>query len=182
MEIYFQQAQTDLHLQQIITLQAENLRGLHSKEMEREEGFVTVHHSLQLLRTMNDKLPHIIAIHENKVVGYALAMPAGFREHIPELRSMFDVLDSLVWQGKSFSEYNYLVMGQVCIAKEWRGRGIFRQLYDYYFELYKSRFDWIITEVAQRNQRSLQAHLSIGFVPVYTYIEEGVEEWVVMVY
>ncbi len=182
MEVQFQTATTKYHLDQILALQAANLRSLHSPETEKEEGFVTVRHSYELLSKMNTQLPHAIALTNEQLVGYALAMPSVFRNSVMDLQPMFSVLDTLSWEGKPFKEYNYLVMGQVCIANDWRRKGVFRQLYVYYFSLYRSRFDCIVTEVALRNQRSLQAHLAVGFVPVHTYLEEGVEEWTVLVY
>lgn len=179
-DILVLQDEKDLH--GILKLQAENLRGIHSQEDERKDGFVTVHHTFDLLRQMQHDAGHIIAKFEDKVVGYALTMPAKFRTLIPELFSMFEMLDKLHVDNKPLKDLNYIVMGQICIDKSFRGKGIFQSMYRLFFEMYKEHYGYIITEVAVRNSRSLYAHLQVGFREIYRYEEPGVEEWVVLAY
>lgn len=182
MQIGIHTVQNDSQLEQILSLQASNLRLTHPQEHEAVEGFVTVRHSLPLLQALQSELPQVVALAGDEVIGYALAMPSHYRTEIPELFEMFAVLDNLDWEGRPFKSYNYLVMGQICIAAAWRKKGVFKQLYQHYFTCYRRQFDWIVTEVAARNTRSLNAHLSVGFVPAHRYTEENVEEWVVLVY
>ena len=54
-------------------------------------------------------------------------------------------------------------MGQICIDKPWRGRGLFDQLYAAHRQHLSGRYDCCITEVATRNGRSMSAHLRVGF-------------------
>lgn len=182
MSIAIQFAETTGQLQQILALQASNLRLTLPAETEEVEGFVTVRHTLPILQMMNELTPHTIAFVEEKVVGYALAMPPVFRLQIPELSAMFELLDKVEWHGKYLCDYIYLVMGQICIDRQWRRKGIFRSLYNQFFQTHSVGFDLVITEVATRNTRSLNAHLALGFVRAHIYLEEGVEEWVVLVY
>jgi GNAT superfamily N-acetyltransferase len=169
-------------LTQIIQLQRANLRHSQSPETESQQGFVTVVHDFDLLYKMNQHAAHIIAKDGAKVVGYALAMTKDFRSIIPELVSMFDLLDNIVVDGQKVGDIDYLVMGQVCIDADYRGKGIFQALYQFYFDTYKPIYSKIITEVAARNTRSLRAHLNIGFREIHRYHEIGVEEWVVIQY
>lgn len=167
---------------QILSLQQQNLRHKNSFEEEQEQGFVTVRHDFELLKKMNEIIPHVIAKDIDKVIGYALVMSKHFRHQIPELQSMFDLLDTLIIHGKKLGTENFIVMGQICIDKDYRGKGIFQGLYKHYFDLYKPIYKYIITEVAERNVRSLQAHFKVGFKEVHRYDEPGIETWVVLIY
>jgi hypothetical protein len=98
-----------------------------------------------------------------------------------ELESMFQGFDTLQWKGRPVNEYAYYVMGQICIDKGYRGQGLFERLYHKHKDVYQSEFDFIITEVATRNQRSLKAHLRIGFETIDTYTD-NLDEWAVVVW
>jgi GNAT superfamily N-acetyltransferase len=175
-------AVSDSDLEQILTLQKLNLRHIRSSEEEAEQGFVTVIHDFELLKLMNTTARHVIARDGDKVIGYALAMTREFRDQIAALESMFAMLDKIVFEGKTFSEVPYMVMGQICVDSNYRGKGVFREMYNLYFSTYKPLFKNIITEVAVRNTRSLNSHLHLGFEEIYRYEESGVEEWVVLKY
>jgi GNAT superfamily N-acetyltransferase len=65
-------------------------------------------------------------------------------------------------------------MGQICVDKNYRKQGIFRGLYHFYREELQHQFDYLITEVAAINLRSMQAHEAIGFKIIDTYDEDGI--------
>lgn len=182
MELEFTLCSKDDELYQILELQSNNLRHTKSPETEADQGFVTVKHDFSLIKSMNDAAGHIIAKDGHKVVGYALSMTREFRNKIPLLASMFDLMDSLVVDGIKIGDGDYIVMGQVCVDFEYRGKGVFQGMYKKYFEVYKPIYQWIITEIAARNTRSLRAHLNVGFKEIYRYVEPGVEEWIVVRY
>ena len=168
-------------LQQMLLLQKKNLPTNISKEEMQSQGFVTVNHSLEMLEMMHKLAPSIIIKDDNKVVAYALTMLCERKNLVPELQTMFLGFDSLHWRGKPLNEYNYYVMGQVCIDKDYRGRGLFELLYQKHKEVYESTFDFMITEVATRNTRSMKAHKRIGFETVRVYKDE-LDEWEVVVW
>ena len=182
MEITFTVATTSFELNQILELQKQNLRHTQSQEIEADQGFVTVQHNIDILLDMNKEANHIIAKDGDTVVGYALAMTRAFRFKVSILTPMFDLLDNLHVDGKKIGDQDYIVMGQVCIHKDYRGRGVFKGMYSKYFEIYKPLFGWVITEIAERNNRSLKAHFNVGFKEIYRYSEPGIEEWVVVRY
>jgi RimJ/RimL family protein N-acetyltransferase len=70
-------------------------------------------------------------------------------------------------------------MGQICIAPEHRGRGIFDALYAGHRRHFADAYDLLVTEVATRNGRSLRAHLRVGFEEVLRY-RDDVDEWVLI--
>ncbi|SEC52299.1 Acetyltransferase (GNAT) domain-containing protein [Tenacibaculum sp. MAR_2009_124] len=161
-------------LSQILTLQAQNLPTNLSEETKKEQGFVSVHHDLEILETMHNVHPHIIAVSEGNVAGYALSMSRKFRNDIPVLAPMFLKIDA-----SKKGDSNYLVMGQVCVAKDFRGKGVFRGLYTHMKKVFSGFYDSIITEINAKNTRSINAHSSIGFDELMRYDFEG-ETWVVV--
>lgn len=167
--ILYKRASTLDELEQIRTLQLQNSSQNISSEEKLQEGFVTVQHSVDLLEQMNSACAHIIAKDNDAVVGFALVMLSGFRNEIKALIPMFERIDELVPKDKT-----YVVMGQICVDKDYRKQGIFRGLYHFYREELQHQFDYLITEVAAINLRSMQAHEAIGFKIIDTYNEDGI--------
>ncbi|SNY94702.1 GNAT family N-acetyltransferase [Flagellimonas pacifica] len=173
--IRYIQASTINHLEQILLLQQHNLPKNLTDEEKECEGFLTVEHSLEILKEMNDECGHIVALENEKVIGYALCMLPKFAESIEVLKPMFHEINKVV-KGKD----NYMVMGQICVAKSHRGHGIFRQLYKTMKEKLPYGFDTIITEVDAKNRRSMNAHLTVGFTELKKYCSDG-KDWVLII-
>ena len=158
-------------LQEILDLQRANLaRNLEPGEIAAQ-GFVTVEHTLEALRRMHAQAPSIVARESGALAGYALVMPPGCRPFVPLLEPMFQRLDGL-----GFRDRRYYVMGQICVARPWRGRGVFDLLYQAHRQHLRDRYDCSITEVATRNTRSMRAHLKVGFVEIERY-RDATDEW-----
>ena len=175
------QAKTDADLLGILALQQQNLAIHLSPEEVADQGFVTVVHNLDILRRMNNAGAHTIAKDGDRVVGYALTMLPQFRSDIPVLVSMFDRLDLMEWKGKSLLHTAYFVMGQVCVAKECRGQGVFDRLNQGLKDFNSARFELVVTEISRRNTRSLRAHERFGFQIMQEFTdEEHGEEWVIV--
>lgn len=159
--ITYQLTSTDKELEDIIALQQKNLPLNISSDEKNEQGFVSAQHTIELLTKMHDAHPHIIAKHNDKVVGYTLCMLQEFRNEIPLLTPMFNEIDKAI---ETLNEnFNYMVMGQVCVDKDYRKKGIFRALYKYMKENISKEYNAIITEVDVKNVRSINAHKAVGF-------------------
>ena len=172
--ILYKRASTLDELEQIRELQLNNSSQNISSEEKLKEGFVTVQHTAAFLEQMNTACAHIIAKEGKKVVGFTLVMLSNFRNEIEVLIPMFERIDALLPPNTS-----YVIMGQVCVDKNYRKQGIFRGLYDFYRTKLQHEFDFLITEVAAINQRSMNAHESIGFKTIDTYEEDGIN-WNIM--
>ncbi|MFC0184373.1 Acetyltransferase (GNAT) domain-containing protein [Pseudarcicella hirudinis] len=182
MSIVFTTISSAEEITQVLTLQQENLRKNISEETADNQGFVTVVHNFDLLNRMNTAIPQIIAKDGDQVVGYALVMPESFKNDVPVLMAMFDMLGALEYQGKLVKDYRYYVMGQVCVSEAYRGKGIFDGLYKTHQNLLSSQFDICVTEIAKRNTRSLSAHKRVGFEIIHEYFDTTYPElWEVVV-
>jgi hypothetical protein len=172
---------TTQDLEQILSLQRTNLiAGLSTAEW-KDQGFVTVEHTLDILQKMHDAAPSIIIKDNDRVVAYALAMLRDCSEMVPVLGPMFENFEKVKWNGKPLNEYRFYVMGQICIDKAYRGRGLFDLLYQKHKEVYSPKFDLLLTEIATRNTRSLRAHERVGFKQVNVYRDET-DEWSVVIW
>lgn len=166
-------------LEQILQLQAVNLREHVPPEQAAREGFLTVAHTLDVLEKMHALAPSVIAKDGGRLAGYALVMPVETRAFVPILDPMFQLLETLSWRGRPLREWGYYVMGQVCVAEEYRGQGVFDALYREHRVSYAARFACTVTEVSTRNTRSLRAHARVGFEVLETY-RDATDEWAVM--
>ncbi len=173
----FVPARSDEELQQILVLQQQNLAKNISMETALEQGFLTVEHDFVTLKKMNDLENAIVAKEDDQVVGYLLAMTKDLRDDIPILIPMFDVFDNLTYQGRQLQSYRYIVVGQACVAASHRGQGVFDQCYQAYKHYLKNKYNFAITEISKRNQRSLRAHRRVGFEVIHDFVAPDGEAW-----
>ncbi|MBM3415870.1 MAG: GNAT family N-acetyltransferase [Bacteroidetes bacterium] len=180
--IVYSTANTPGELQGILTLQRENLaRNLDAEEI-KEQGFVTVEHGYALLEKLNSCEKHILAKDGQKVIGYLLAMTKDRKNDVPVLLSMFDAFDRVKYDGRKIADYHYLVVGQVCVARPYRGQGILDACYAAYRKHYHRKYDFAITEIDATNLRSLQAHKRIGFIEAERYNGPDGTNWVIVLW
>ena len=167
---------TEDELAQIHELNQLNLKQNLSEKEKKEEGFVSWLYSMKLLEQMHKLAPSIIVKDEDKVVGYALVTLKEAREFHPDLRTMITNLQPLHYNGKSLFTYSFYCMGQICIDKNYRGKGVFNNLYQHHKKIYQTKFDLLITEISTHNPRSQKAHEKVGFKTIHNY-KDVMDEW-----
>jgi hypothetical protein len=175
-DIIITTASEETDFDQILELQLINHKSNISHEQALKEGFVTVRHTKDVLKAICKPYGHVIAKKDNKVVGYALVMMPDHTSIIPELEMMGQVLAKLNYLDKPVLDYRFMIMGQICVAAEVRGKGVFDRMYEYMKNYLKVDFDIIVTEIAERNQKSMKAHQRCGFTVFHTYLEEEIDE------
>jgi hypothetical protein len=180
-DITFDVAFTDDHFEQILRLQKQNLFSSISEDEQAQQGFVFAEHNLQLLKMMAVQLPQVIAVSGGNVIGYNLALPTSMRNEIPRLVPMFDAFDGSQYKGRPLSSYKYVIGGQVCVDKDFRGYGLMSKLYDETRKRVMSEHQFCVTEVSERNVVSLKAHLKMGFQVINTY-HDGKEPWQILLW
>jgi ribosomal protein S18 acetylase RimI-like enzyme len=127
------------------------------------QGYVTMDYTVDQLASICGPYRHVVAKDGDSVVGYALVL-------LPEQKAPFTILDDMFNKiaagsidGKPIREGDYFVMGQVCIAHAYRGQGIFGRLYQALKQQMERDFAYVITEVSDKNVRSMGAHRALGF-------------------
>lgn len=181
MDIAFEIASTDQHFEQILRLQKQNLFSEISEEQQIQQGFVFAEHTIPVLKMMAAHLPQVIAVSNSKVIAYNLAMTVSMKNTMPRLVQMFDEFERSEYKGKLLTEYCFMVGGQVCVDKDFRGQGLLSRLYHETRNRVSSDYQLCVTEIARRNTPSLKAHLKMGFEVVSSY-HDGKELWDVVVW
>jgi GNAT superfamily N-acetyltransferase len=169
----------DLH--QILSLQSVNLKNNLPPEYRASQGFLTLQHTLPVLQQMHELLPSIVVRDGDQVVAYALAEVRACRTLMPDLEPMFALLDTLSWKGKPVNDYEYYTVGQICVAEEYRGKGLFEMLYQHHREVYSPKYELFITEISTCNARSIRAHERIGFRELVRH-RDHLDEWSAVVW
>ena len=168
-------------LEGIKKLQQENLKSTLTAEETSREGFVTAVYSLEFLKKMHDAEPSVIAKDGDHVVGYALVADPSIRHEHDLLSDLFTAIDNSYYHGKLLKESAYVVVGQLCVSKSYRGEGLVKSMYNYYRECLSDKFEYCITDIAQDNPRSLKAHQKAGF-EVITTLGYGGLKWDVVLW
>ena len=145
-------------LQQILELQQQNLPKNITDEELKAQGFVTFQHDLEILKHFHELAPSVIVKDNDKVIAYALTVVNEARHIFPPMESMFRQIERSQWKNKPINDYRYYEMGQICVAKDYRGKGVFEMLYQQHKTSYRNRYDLLVTKISTNNQRSLRAH------------------------
>ena len=172
-EITFTLCNSLSELEQIKALQSANLKSLLNEDEQLREGFVTAVYSIEVLKKMNAKYPAIIAKVDHQLVGYSLVISPSFIGHHPLLDDLIQNINQLNYKGRSLASSKYIVVGQLCVDKEYRNRGIALGLYNHFKKTYSKTFEYCVTDVDQKNTRSLKTHRSRGFTVIGTLTYGG---------
>lgn len=167
---------TKKELEQIQILNQQNLKQNLSEDEMLQEGFVSWNYSLELLEKLHQLAPSVIVKDGEKVVGYALATLKESSSFHPDLEKMITKLRSVRYESKPLMSFHFYLMGQVCIHKDYRGKGVFPLLYHQHRISYGKEYELLVTEISTKNQRSLKAHEKVGFKNIFTY-KDAIDEW-----
>ena len=155
--------ETEQELTGLKQLQTNNLRRLIGEEEAMKEGFVTSEYTLSLLQQMHAIHPSIIVKEAAEVVGYTIVTNKAVYGAHGELDHLFNTLDATKYKGALLKNSNYILIGQVCVAKAHRGMGWVPKMYDYYKKLHAQNYTYLVTDISQANKRSIRMHQKIGF-------------------
>jgi hypothetical protein len=153
----------------ILQLHRLNLKANISDEEAQAEGFVSAEYNLNSLTKINEICPSIVALDSNKiVVGYALVVTREYYGNHDLLDDLFRSIDALSFNGEPLENINYVVVGQLCVAKSFRGMGVVQKMYNFYRDELSREYQYCITDVASSNPRSLKSHIKSGFQVIDT--------------
>ena len=164
----------DAELDDIRLLQRENLRKLIGETEAGKEGFLTAEYSMEMLQQMHRFQPSIIAKDGDTIAGYVIITTKNSYGQHPLLDSLFDSIDALNYNDTPLKDVNYILVGQLCVGKAYRGTGLVQKMYNYYQQSLSKSYQYLITDVAQENPRSIKAHLKTGFEIIHTIQYGGI--------
>lgn len=176
MPISTQLVHQDSELEGILQLQRQNLRRHLTAEEAADQGFLTAEYDMEYLHQMHRVHRSVIAVDGDKLAGYALVVERSVGSGHPLLEDLLAEVDRLQYRNRPLWSSAYVVVGQLCVARDYRGVGLVPQLYHRFRESLQGQYDYAITDVSRANRRSLKAHLKVGFQVIHTFpFEEG--EW-----
>lgn len=173
--------QNEGELDLIYELNLRNLKANLSEAERREQGFVTWLYTPQLLHQLHQLAPSIIAMDGDRIAGYALVTLKDAATFHTDLATLFQNLAPLQYKGFPLLSHSFYCMGQVCVDKNYRGQGVFDQLYAGHKEFYSHQYRLLVTEISTSNVRSQKAHERVGFTTIYT-LKDQLDDWNVVVW
>jgi L-amino acid N-acyltransferase YncA len=166
-------AQEVSELEGILALQRRNLKRCLSESEAEEQGFLVAEYNLAYLQQMQARRPSVVAVDDGRVVGYALVVTQEVRKGLPFISDLFDEIDRISYRGALLAGTDYVVVGQLCVDKDYRGQGLVDRLYGCFRASLDDRYHCGVTDIARANRRSLKAHQKVGFEVIHTIEYEG---------
>jgi hypothetical protein len=143
----------------ILKLQAANYVG-NLAEAERKDGFLSAEFTRDQVVEMSQDLGIMVAIDSGTLAGYLCAFRNDFSHGSLVLSKMFESYGRVRFEGKSLDSYSSYVYGPVCIARDYRRRGLLRGLYEAQKEDLAGLFEVGVAFVSRNNPHSLNAHIA----------------------
>lgn len=129
-------------------------------EEEKKNGFVTTNMTVeQMTRLIEQENGVTVAKDGEKVVAFALAASWDYWKEWPFFQNMITLLPENIYNGEPLSTQNSYQYGPVCVDKDYRGKGIFEQVFFASLANMEKRFPYMATFVNKVNPRSFAAHI-----------------------
>ncbi|MES3005850.1 MAG: hypothetical protein V4664_02790 [Patescibacteria group bacterium] len=163
----------------ILDLLTKNLARNLSEE-EKKDGFFHFEPTYEeLLKIINDTGVYL-SLRGEELKGYFITMSKELAQTIPFEAEMLANAERMLYEGKPLSEYNYVVLAQICVAKEFRGGMTFNRLHLATQSILKEQgFEIGFGEIEDTNSTSLAVHSYL--TDVGTYIASSGLKWHIMV-
>jgi hypothetical protein len=169
---------TDPEIAELLDLQSQNMRHNLDLETIASQGFVSFRYTPDIMRAKMREAPQIVARADGQLIGYALSTVVSVGRTIPAMVPLLNNIEQIVWRDRPMKDLTYYIMGQVCVRAAYRSIGVFDALYAGHRETFSSRYDCIVTEIANENGRSLAAHRRVGFETVHIGFDTASQkEW-----
>ena len=146
------------HYTGIVRLQRANYIANLSAE-ERLEGFLSAEFSLEQVAAIATDLGIAIVTMDDDLAGCLCGIRREFDHRSPVVAKMLDSYDQVWFEDKPLSAFNSYIYGPVCLARQYRRRGLLRGLYDFQKKDLAGRFELGVALVSHSNPHSMQAHV-----------------------
>lgn len=157
--------------EQVVALQNKNLVTVLTPS-EKVDGFLSEGLSIEQFKSMDKDICVFICKDEQGVCGYICVGSVEYNKNIPLVAAMLDCFPDISYRGKQLSTYNIAISGPVCIDRNYRGQGLFFNLYEKLSEFLlneRPELDLYVVLVSTQNERSINAHKKVGMEIVGTF-------------
>ena len=130
-------------------------------EEQRKEGFLSAKLTLDQIAAIGADLGIAVVTHNGQeVAGCLCAFRREFDHDSPVVAKMLESYDQARFQGKPLSVFNSYIYGPVCIARDYRGRGLLHGLYEFQKKDLAGQFEIGVALVSHDNPHSMVAHIA----------------------
>lgn len=172
---------TEENIDGILELQAKNLV-TNLNDDEKKDGFVTTPFSIDQIRDLIELQGVFIALDDKKVVSYVMCASWQYWIQWPMFEYMASFLDTLEYKGKKLTFENSYQYGPICIDKEYRGTGLFKDIFEFARKEMNKRYPILVTFINKINKRSYEAHVRKLGLEVITEFEFNNNNFYELVY
>lgn len=148
-------------------------------EDEKKNGLYYEPTEEELIKIINGTGVYLSLI-GTELKGYFITMSRELAQTIPFEAELLTKAANMIYDGKTIEEYNYAVLAQICIAKEYRGSMTFHRLHLGTQSMLRDQgYEIGLGEISDKNSKSLAVHSNN--TEVGTYIAESGLKWHVVV-
>jgi predicted GNAT superfamily acetyltransferase len=141
---------------------------------EREQGFLSARFTLEQTAQIAEDLGTIVAVIDDQIVGFICAFRNEFETRSPVIAKMLESYDRFIFEARPLSTLNSYIYGPVCMARDFRGRGLLRGLYEAQKKDLAGQFEIGVAFVSRSNPHSLAAHVKgLGMTEVGDFECQG---------
>ncbi|HNZ63534.1 MAG TPA: GNAT family acetyltransferase [Bacillota bacterium] len=126
---------------------------------DKPDGFVTTLFTSDQFRSLiEDENGLVIALDDDKVIGYAMAASWDYWSQWPLFRFMIDDLPHMSFRGTPLNTENSYQYGPICVEKAYRSTRVFPNLFEFSRREMNKRYPFLVTFINRVNGRSFRAH------------------------
>ena len=143
---------------EIVRLQRANYIANLSEE-ERREGFLSAEFSLEQVTAIAIDLGVAVVTINDDLAGCLCGIRREFDHRSPVVAKMLESYDQAKFEDKPLSAFHSYIYGPVCIARQYRRRGLLRGLFDFQKKDLVGQFEVGVALISRSNPHSMQAHV-----------------------
>ena len=129
------------------------------KEEDKKDGFITTAFTKeQMIDLITLEQGLFIAVIDEKIIAYIMSASWNFWSRWPMFAYMIEDLPNLEYLGQKLSVENSYQYGPVCVDKEYRGKEILENLFEFARVNMAKRFPILVTFINKINPRSFEMH------------------------
>ena len=153
----------------ILDLLRRNLFKNLSEEEREKEGFIIYEPTDEEFVKIVKDTGIYLSFRGNEFKEYFITMSKGLARTIPLQAEFIANADKMSYEGKPLAEYNYALIAQIVVAKEFRGGMTFNKLHIGTQSMLKEQgYELGVGEVADINKKSLAVHGYLTDIGIYT--------------
>jgi predicted GNAT superfamily acetyltransferase len=126
---------------------------------EREQGFLSAQFTLEQTAQIAEDLGTIVAVIDDQIVGFVCASRNESETGSPVVAKMLESYDRMIFEGRALKSFRSYIYGPVCLARDFRGRGLLRGLYQAQKKDLAGQFEIGVAFVSRSNPHSLETHV-----------------------